>query len=75
MDLLKELGLNEIKDPAIRKSKLEELQFEYLERYETASDDNRKAELEAMIHSIGIEIDKTEEIITSLKSSIIEDDC
>ena len=74
MDLLKELGLNEIKDPAIRKSKLEELQFEYLERYETASDDNRKAELEAMIHSIGIEIDKTEEIITSLKSSIIEDD-
>ena len=71
--LLAALGIDAKMDLQQILTELEDKQFEYLERLETVSDDNRKKELAEVLKQIEDEIQATKEQIKVVSSAVILD--
>lgn len=72
-ELLTSLGIDTDLDLKSMLEALEEKQFEYLERLETVSDENRKQELTEVLHCIDEEITSVKEQLKDIRSSLILD--
>lgn len=72
-ELLTSLGIDKDSDLNSILEALEEKQFEYLERLETVSDENRKAELTEVLRCMDEAIATVKEQIKSVSSSVILD--
>ena len=68
------LGIDEDQELKAILSDLEDKQFEYLERSETVSDENRKKEINDLLKEIDDEISDIKEQIKTLSNSVIADD-
>ena len=71
--LLKELDIDENAGPKGRLDGLESKQFEYLERLETVSDENRREEIESTLSEIDKEIEEVKKEIKTIKNGIVLD--
>ncbi len=72
--LYKKLGIDSSQDLKAIMSELEDKQFEYLQRAETASDENRKQEIANVLEQIDNEIASLKEQMKTLSSSVVVDD-
>ncbi len=71
--LYKKLGIDSSKDLKDIMSELEDKQFDYLQRAETASDEARKQEISDVLEQIDKEITTVKEQIKALSSAGVND--